>query len=428
MSSHIVQHKQVFKLASLFASLTMVVFLGACSEEKPHQPASPVIPYIHVSAETVTLTRELPGRVSAFTVAEIRPQVSGIIKERLFEEGSDVVAGQVLYQIDPVIYEAAYRNAKAELARSQADENASRLLMERSAKLVKTGAVGRQDYDDAVAAYERIKAQIEAAREALETTRINLGYTRVTAPISGRTGRSLVTKGALVTQNQPSPLAVIQQIDVAYVDVFQSSAEMLRIRHAKTRGQMRDNPASASKVRLLLEDGAPYVRAAADENGRPDWIEGELLFSDITIEQSTGVFNIRAKFDNAEGTLLPGMYVRAVIEEGVKENAVLAPQKSVGRDLRNRPQVFILTKNNPAEGDSARPPLGTHEYYVESRSITIDRDHNDRWLVSAGLEPGEMLVVDGLIHLRHGMTVAGKEVMPSAAPANSGDSTEAGRR
>ncbi|MDR1398240.1 MAG: efflux RND transporter periplasmic adaptor subunit [Desulfarculales bacterium] len=417
----------------LFAFPAALLFLSACGEAQPRPSAAPLIPYVCLSAETVALKRELPGRVSALAMAEIRPQVGGIIQKQLFIEGSEVTSGQALYQLDPLLYETAYKNAQAELARVQAEENASRLLMERSARLVKSGAVGRQEYDDAAAAYRRVEAQIGAAKHSLETARINLSYTKVTAPISGRIGRSLVTPGALVTKDQASPLAVIQQTGWAYVDVFQSSAENLRIRREKTGGRMSDNPDSAGRVRLLLEDGSPYVRT--DGRGQPEWIEGKLLFSDITVGQSTGTLNIRAQFSNSEGILLPGMYVRAVIEEGVVENALLIAQKSVFRDMRNQARVFILTKN-PAAGSASSPALGPHEYYVEARGVTIDRDHDNRWLISAGLAPGELLAVDGLIHLRPGMVVSGRETAPATGPAGPDnrpddkldDKPEAGRR
>jgi membrane fusion protein (multidrug efflux system) len=374
---------------------------------------------MRLSAETVTLTRELPGRVSAFTVSEVRPQVTGIIKERLFEEGADVTEGQVLYQIDPALYEAAYNSAKAELARVQADENAARLLAQRSAHLVKTGAAGKQDYDDALAAYNRIKAHIEAAGEALETAKINLGYTKIAAPVSGRIGRSFVTPGALVTQNQTSPLATIQQISSVYVDVSQPSAELLRLRRHIALGRLRDGRENSGKVKLYLEDGTPYTRFPVKAGEKPEWIEGEFLFSGITVETSTGVITIRAKFDNPEKILLPGMYVKAEIEEGILDNALLVPQKSVTRDLRNLPQVFVLTKQPEAGKSAGNAALGEQEYYIAARRVTIERDYDNRWLVTEGLAPGELIAVEGLLHVRSGMVVSGKEVANAATTPDS---------
>jgi membrane fusion protein (multidrug efflux system) len=400
------------------AILTLTAFgLTACAESgEQRQPSPPAIPYICLAGETVTLTRTLPGRVAAFSVAEVRPQATGIIREKLFEEGAEVIAGQVLYQIDPVLYQAAYNNAKAELARMQADENASRLLAQRAARLVKTGAVGKQDYDDALAAYNRIRSQIEAAREALESARINLSYTKVIAPVSGRIGRSFVTPGALVTQNQTSPLATIQQISSVYVDVSQPSAELLRLRRNIALGRLRDGREHSGKVKLYLEDGTPYTRFPVKTGEKPEWIEGEFLFSGITVETSTGAINIRAKFDNPERILLPGMYVKAEIEEGILDNALLVPQKSVTRDLRNLPQVFVLTKQPEAGKSVENAALGEQEYYIAARRVTIERDYDNKWLVTDGLAPGELIAVDGLLHVRPGMVVSGKEVA-NAPPA-----------
>ncbi|MDR2744635.1 MAG: efflux RND transporter periplasmic adaptor subunit [Desulfovibrio sp.] len=407
----------------------MVFYLAACDGQHDiHQKQSPEIPYSVLAGETIIVTSELPGRVSAFTVSDVRPQVTGIIKERLFEEGADVVAGQALYQIDPVLYEAAYNNAKAELARIQADENAARLLEQRSARLVKTGAAGKQDYDDALAAYNRIRAHIEAAREALETARINLSYTQVAAPVSGRIGRSFVTPGALVTQNQTSPLATIQRISPVYVDVAQPSAELLRLRRDIALGNLRDGRKNAGKVKLYLEDGTPYARLPAKAGETPDWIEGEFLFSDITVEQSTGIVNIRAKFDNPEGILLPGMYVKAEIEEGILDNALLVPQKSVTRDLRNLPQVFVLTKHPGAGKAVENAALGEQEYYIEARSVTIGRDYGNKWLVTDGLAPGELIAVDGLLHLRPNMMISGKEVANATTAFDPGEAPGMERR
>jgi membrane fusion protein (multidrug efflux system) len=410
--------------------LTLMAFcLTACAESKEHrQPSVPAIPYICLSAETVTLTRTLPGRVSAFTVSEVIPQVTGIIKEKFFEEGTDVVAGQVLYQIDPALYEAAYNNAKAELARVQADENAGRLLEQRSAHLVKTGAAGKQDYDDALAAYNRIKAHIEAAREALETARIRLSYTKVAAPVSGRIGRSFVTPGALVTQNQTRPLATIQQISPVYVDVAQPSAELLRLRRDIAMGNLRDGRENAGKVKLYLEDGIPYTRCPIKAGETPDWFEGELLFSDITVEQSAGVVTVRTRFNNPEGILLPGMYVKAEIEVGILNNALLVPQNSVTRDLRNLPQVFVLTKQPEAGKAVGKAALGEREYYIETRRVTIERDHDNKWLVTDGLAPGELIAVDGLLHVRPGMVVSGKEVANAATALDSDKTPGMARR
>lgn len=398
--------------------LYTVSFLPACSEapaaaNPPSAP--PEVRYIRLSGENIALTRELPGRVSAFTFSEVRPQVGGIIKARLFEEGSDVEAGQVLYEIDPNLYTAAYNSAKANLARVEANEYATRLLAERYGRLVRTHAVSRQEYDDAVAAHRQAKAEIAAYRESLETARINLGYTRVTAPVSGRISRSFVTAGALVTQNQQAPLATVQQISPVYVDMVQSNAQILKLRRELASGRLKGGGPDAATLRLYLEDGSPYtLNRDADGRDEPVWIEGELLFSDVTVEQSTGAVSLRARINNPEGLLMPGMYVRAVLEEGILENALLIPQRSVARDGRNQTLVYVLTpavragKGLSATQSATQTVEHDRELYtVEPRVIVIDRAYKNQWLVSSGLRPGELLLVDGLQRARPGQLVAG---------------------
>ena len=408
------------------ALVALLALLSGCEDKPAPKQALSEVRYMALSAEEVTLTRELPGRVSAFTVSEVRPQVGGIIQARLFTEGTDVEAGQVLYRIDPVLYQTAYNNAKANLARVRANEEAARLLAERYGQLVRTRAVSRQEYDDALAAYGQARAEIDAHKEALETARINLSYTQVTAPVSGRIGRSSVTAGALVTQNQPSALATVQQISPVYVDVTQSNTQILRLRRALASGRLRSGGPDAARVRLYLEDGSPYIRSGTENH--PQWVEGELLFSDITVDQSTGAVSIRARFDNPEGLLLPGMYVRAVLEEGVLENAVLIPQRSVSRDTQNLPQVHVLTPADPAEAGTP------NAYRVAVRPVTIDRDHMNRWLISSGLAPGELLLVDGVQKVRPGQIVSATEIQTPATAAATpsavawrGSRTEPGR-
>lgn len=415
----------------------------ACGQSAESGPAALAeVRYVEVSPERVTLTRELPGRVSAFKVSEVRPQVGGIILTRLFEEGADVMAGQALYQIDPALYQAAYNNARANLGRAQANEEAARLLAERYTRLVRSNSVSRQERDDALAAYRQLRAEIEACRETLESAAINLGYTRITAPVGGRIGRSSVTEGALVTQNQGQPLATIQQISPVYVDVTQSSTQMLRLKRAFASGALQSGGKSAAKVRLLLEDGSPYLHP-----GCGAWLEGDLLFSDITVDESTGSVSIRARFDNPEGLLLPGMYVRAILEEGVVEDAVLVPQRSVTRDARNRPQVYVLTPLAPDPdgrsqaqvtrpdsgqdaGRNAGQALGRAAYEVSARTVEIDRDHEGRWLLGSGLARGERLLVDGLQKARPGQTVMGTRlaepaVIQAAFPVEAGIGADA---
>ena len=404
--------------------------LQSCSQEAEKPRVLTEIRYMVVEAEPVTLTRELPGRVSAFTVSEVRPQVGGIIVERLFEEGADVEEGQVLYQIDASLYEAAFKSAQAELSRAEAEEVSARLLAQRYRNIVKAKAVSQQEYDDSVAAHRQAKAAVDAAREAVETARINLGYTKVTSPVSGRIGKSFVTPGALATQHQASALATVQQLSPVYVDVAQSSMDMLKLRRAITEGSITAGGDSSIKVRLKLEDSSPYVLSTSPRtaNGEPRWIEGELLFSDVTVQQSTGVVNIRASFKNEENILLPGMYVRAIVEEGVKQNALLVPQKAVMRDSRGQYIVYALSKKAPekpdnAQGSAAGQPgekekpvlLGEEEYYVVIRSVQLERDFENNWLVASGLEPGDRIIIDGLQKVRSGEKVAGVQLPPDAS-------------
>lgn len=418
-------NRTLMERMTAFGALALVIMaVAGCNDKTAQGPRQLTeVRYLAVSGEELTLTRELPGRVVAFQVSEVRPQVGGIIKERLFVEGSDVTAGQVLYQIDPAIYEAAYNNAKAELARSQANLDSARLLAQRYAKIVKTNAISKQDHDDAVAAHNQARATVEAARQALETARINLSYTKVTAPVSGRIGRSYVTPGALATQNQADPLALVQQLSQVYVDVTQSNTELLKLRRALAAGRLRSGGPDSARVRLLLEDGSPYAKniTGAENGEEPEWIEGTLLFSEVSIDQSTGAVTLRATFDNASNILLPGMYVRAVLEEGVRENALLVPQKAVMRDTRGNPYVYVLTREKPDQtgqvvGQAVEQAVSLgndDEYFVARRSIAIDRNYNNNWLVTGGLGEGDLLLVDGLQKTRPGQVVCGIALEPS---------------
>lgn len=401
-----------------------IIYAGADffdGDRQSHASAEEALPAYHyevIQPKKVTLTTELPGRVSAFMVSEVRPQVSGIITERLFTEGSDVSAGQVLYQIDPAIYEAALGNARAALSRAEANKHAARLLAERYNKLVKTNAISKQERDDAEAAYGQALADIEAARQAVETASINLGYTKVTAPVAGRISRSMVTPGALATQHQAAPLATIQQLDKVYVDVTYSSSELLNLRLALARGDLETGSPESARAKLRLENGALYKRLPANAGDHAsEAIEGDLLFSEVTIEQSTGVVAIRALFDNPDKILLPGMYVRAVVEEGTRDDAVLVPQKAVMRDTRGRPYVYVLTREASANAENASPLAGD-SYYVAMRPVRIDRHYDNKWLLSDGLEPGDKLLVEGLQKVRPGRIVTGIEGAPAAGDDN----------
>jgi membrane fusion protein (multidrug efflux system) len=353
------------------------------------QAGPPEVAVVEVKPQRVAINTELPGRTSAYLIAEVRPQVSGIIQKRLFKEGSDVKAGTVLYQIDPATYRAAYDSARAALARAQANVTSIRYRAERYKELVEIRAVSRQECDDAVAALKQAEADIEAGKAAVEAARINLDYTRVTAPITGRIGKSSVTVGALVMAGQGIPLATIQQIDPVYVDVTQSSANLLRLQKSMASGAIRRDSANRAKVKLILEDNTPYH------------LEGTLQFRDVTVDPTTGSFILRVVFPNPKGVLLPGMFVRAVLEEGVNEQALLVPQQGVSRDPKGNPTSLIVD----AEGK------------VQQRMLTLDRAIGDQWLVSAGLAPGDRVIVEGLQKVKPGASV---KVVPFDA-GNSGE-------
>jgi membrane fusion protein, multidrug efflux system len=361
---------------SLVACVAAVT-LG-CGGGKPAASPGPVeVGTVVVQPERVAMTTELPGRTIAFRIAEIRPQVNGIIRERAFTEGSDVGAGTLLYRIDPAPYEAAYEQAKAALAMAEANLPAVRSRAERLKELVAIHAVGEQDAEDAAAALVRAEASVAASRAAVESARISLEYTPIRSPIPGRIGRSAVTQGALVTAYQPVPLAVVQQLDPIFVDVPQSSAELLRLRRSLESGRLKRDEAIESKVRLLLEDGTPYP------------LEGKLQFRDVTVDPTTGSVTLRMVFPNPDHVLLPGMFVRAIVEAGVNEQAILVPQQGVTRDTKGNPVAWVV-----AAGDE-----------VEQRALELDRAIGNAWLVTKGLSPGDRVIVDGLQKVRPGSAV-----------------------
>ena len=362
---------------------------AACGGAKPAPLPGPVeVSAVAVRPERVVLTTELPGRTAAYLVAEVRPQVSGSLQQRLFVEGSDVKAGSVLYRIDPAPYQAAYDQAKATLAVAEANLPATRARAERLKGLVEIHAVGQQDYDDAAAALLRAEASVASARAAMESARINLAYTPLKAPISGRIGRSAVTVGAMVTAYQPVALAVIQQLDPIYVDVTQSSADLLRLRRGLASGELK-NTGSLRNVKLMLEDGTPYSR------------EGKLQFRDVTVDPTTGSVVLRMVFPNPDYVLLPGMFVRAIVEEGVNEQGVLAPQQGVTRDRKGDAVALVVD----SEGK------------VAQRALEVDRAIGDRWLVTRGLAAGDQVIVDNLQKIRPGDPVKAVPFAPQGATA-----------
>ncbi|MFH0726394.1 MAG: efflux RND transporter periplasmic adaptor subunit [Pseudomonadota bacterium] len=378
-------------LAGILAGCLVVV---GCGKETPASgpPAggSPEVAVIQVKPERVTLTTELSGRTSAYLIAEVRPQVGGILQKRLFTEGSDVKAGQVLYQIDAARYQAAFDSARAALDKAEANLIPVRQKAARYKELVGIKAVSAQDYDDAFAAFKQAEAEIAVKKAAVETARIDLAYTQVAAPISGRIGKSSVTIGALVTAGQSAPLATIQQLDPVYVDVTQSSVEMLRRKRDLAEGRITPDSAGQATVKLLLEDGTAYP------------LTGSLKFSDATVEQSTGSVTLRTVFPNPKQLLLPGMYVRTILEEGVVAEAILVPQQGVTRDPSGKAVAMVVGADDK----------------VESRPVQVSRAIGDKWLVSEGLNPGDRLIVEGLQKARPGTLVRVVTLGPESAAAS----------
>jgi membrane fusion protein (multidrug efflux system) len=382
------------RLSALLAVLLMTLSLAACdSGQKAQQRRqAPEVSVVTMREQQITQVTELPGRTSPFRVAEIRPQVNGLIQKRLFEEGSNVKEGQALYQIDPAPFQAALENAEAALGRSQANLPSLRSKAERYKSLLAEKAVSQQDYDDAAAALAQIEADIKFYKATVRTARINLGYTKVTAPISGRIGKSNVTVGAIVTAYQPSALATIQQMDPIYVDVPQSTTDLLCLRRNLSQGRLQQCGAGQNKVKLVLEDGTPYPH------------EGTLQFRDVTVDPTTGSVILRMVFPNPEGILLPEMFVRAIVNEGVNEKALLVPQQAVSRTQKGDPYAMVVDKDSK----------------VLMRMLSIDRAVKDKWLVSDGLASGDRVIVEGLQRVRPSVKVKAvpyKEKTPSPAGA-----------
>jgi membrane fusion protein (multidrug efflux system) len=367
------------KLTWMAVLLALALAPDGCGSGHGQQgpPPTPEVAVVTIAPQQVELTTELPGRTSPYLVAEIRPQVNGIIKKRQFREGSDVKAGQLLYQIDPAPFQVALDSAKASLGKAQANLPSLKLRSQRCQELLKDRAVSRQDCDDAAAAVAQALAEIEYWKTAVDAARINLGYTRVTAPISGRIGKSSVTDGALVTAYQPMALATIQQLDPIYVDVTQSSADLLRLKRSLESGKLCKDCKDGSKVQILLEDGTSYP------------LEGVLQFRDVTVNHATGSFTLRIVVPNPQHVLLPGMYVRAVLKEGIAENAILIPQQGVNRNPKGEPFALVVDKTGK----------------VQLRQLTLNRALCDQWLVSSGLSPGEQVIVEGMMNVRPGATV-----------------------
>nr|WP_321238161.1 efflux RND transporter periplasmic adaptor subunit [uncultured Tolumonas sp.] len=385
------QNNSVLRLSTCFIVLTAILSLAGCDTSKKNtsttkQAQIPEVNIVTLQPQPLTLHTQLPGRTSAYRVAEVRPQVGGIVIKRLFKEGSDVKAGQMLYQIDPASYNASLASAKATLERAKATEATARIKADRYRDLLKTKGVSQQDFDDAEALWKEAVADISSAKAAVDTAQINLAYTKVTSPISGRIGKSTVTEGALVTAQQTTALTTIQQLDPLYVDVSQSSTELLKLKKALTDGQLESAGPQEAKVKLLLDDGAYYT-----ENGK-------LQFSDVTVDESTGSVTVRAIFPNHDQQLLPGMFVRAELGEATLKDALLVPQLAVSHDPRGNATVLVVNAQDQ----------------VEQKAFTTTRNVDNNWLVKDGLNAGDRIIVNGTQKVQPGMKINVKNVDPAS--------------
>ncbi len=398
--------------------LALAVVLSACGKSDAPAAAAapgggmpaPEVGVVTVAPSDVGLTTELPGRLEASRVAQVRARAAGILQERLFREGSDVKAGQALFRIDAAPYSAALQSAQASLARSQANLTQAAALADRYAPLVKENAISQQEYATAVASQKQAEADVAAGKAAVQTANINLGYARVTAPISGRIGRALVTEGALVGQGEATQLAVIQQINPMYVNFTQSAAEVFRLRKAMESGQLKGAGSEAASVQVVMEDGSVYEQA------------GRLLFSDLTVDSATGQVTLRAEVPNAKGTLLPGLYVRVRLEQAKAGNAITLPQQSVTRT---------------AQGDTVSV-VGA-DGKIESRKVKVGGQQNGQWVILDGVKAGEQIMVDGFQKLQMMPPGTPVKAVPwqkpgssapapaAAAPAAATPATEAGK-
>lgn len=376
-----------------FSALPLLLLLavGACSRPGGVVPAAAPVPVDVVTLRTapVTLTRELAGRTTASAVAEVRPQVSGIVERRLFTEGTTVRAGAPLYQLDDDAYRAETNGARAQLARAEATLVTARLNAKRSAEVVRIGAVSQQDDDAAQAALRQAEADVRAARAAVDAAAVTLRRARITAPITGRIGRSSVTQGALVTAGQTEALATVQQIDPVYVDLVQSATELLALRKALAAGTL--GSAAQTPVRVLLDDGTEYPHP------------GRLAFSEVAVDPSTGAFALRVVVPNPDGVLMPGMYVRAVVGRGQRADAILVPQRAVMRDAKGNTTAFVVA----ADGTAA------------ARAIHVSQAIGDAWLLEDGLAAGDRVIVAGLQKVQPGVPVRATEVGTAVAPPTS---------
>jgi membrane fusion protein (multidrug efflux system) len=380
----------------LFAVAGALALSGCGGEPAPQAMPTPEVAVVTLKEQPVRLTRELAGRTTPFLVAEVRPQVTGIVKRRLFDQGSLVKAGDALYEIDAAAYRASRDSARAAVAHAQATLTSARLAANRSKELAAAKLISTQDNERAAAAFQEAQADVAAARANLQSTEVTLGYASITAPISGRIGKSSVTQGALVTANQPQALATIQQLDPMYVDLAQSSTELLALRKELAAGTLKQG--DGVPVKILLEDGSTYGQ------------DGRMEFTDVTVDPTTGSYALRVRVPNPDSFLLPGMYVRAMVDMGLRPNGVLAPQKGITRDTKGRAVAMVVT------------PEGK----VEQRTVQTSHTIGDQWLVDDGLSAGDRVIVEGLQKVQPGgdakaveagATATGPDASPPAKAA-----------
>ncbi|MBH0038859.1 efflux RND transporter periplasmic adaptor subunit [Pseudoalteromonas sp. SWN166] len=376
----------LFVLSALVGSVALTGCDQAAEQSQASAPKAVPVGVLTLKSQALTLKKELPGRISAFQIAEIRPQVSGIVQSRLFVEGKEVKQGQALYQIDPATFEADLAASEASVARAQASIASSKSKASRYSELLKIKAVSQQDFDEADAAYKQANAELLTAKAQLKSAQINLDYSHVSSPISGQISKSSVTVGALVSANQSTALATVTQLDPIYIDLTQSSNELTKLKKALSSGALSVDSTSQTDVELIMEDGSVYPH------------KGTLQFSEVTVDPSTGSVTLRAKFSNPEKLLLPGMYARASIVEGVKAGAILAPQRGVSRNSKGEPTAMVVSKENT----------------VESRVLKVDRTIGADWLVTDGLMDGDKLIVEGLQKIRPGAPVNPSEIQSPA--------------
>ncbi|HCT9111604.1 efflux transporter periplasmic adaptor subunit [Morganella morganii] len=394
------KNRGVLPLAMLVLSGSFL--LSGCGEEQKQggEMPPPDVKVVTLKAAPLTVSTELPGRTSAYRIAEVRPQVGGIILKRNYKEGSDVKEGESLYQIDPAPFQATLNSAQAELAKARANAELARLTVNRYKPLLGTNYISRQDYDEAVSTHAQAQAAVRAAQATVQTAQINLNYTKVTSPISGLSGKSNVTEGALVATGQSQPLTLVQQIDPIYVDVTQSSDDYLRLKHEIASGAV-DKEQGKVAVSLVTAENKDYTH------------KGYLEFSDVTVDETTGSITMRAVFPNPQESLLPGMFVRARVDEGVRPDAILVPQQGVIRTAKGGAVVNVVNAKNE----------------IEVRPVTVGQAYGNKWLVTAGVNNGERVVVEGFQKIKQGAVVKATEVDLNAQPATAAPKeTESARK